>query len=129
MELQQELNQLLGAPAPAAAAEPTTKAPQKRKFSAAAKARMRKAQKEGWAKIRAAATTPIPEAPKKSRLSDQGVANIHAGIANRMEKKGTEAVVTGKKPKGKVSPALNTTRSEAMKASWAARKATLKTKS
>ena len=66
--LQKELGQLLGGSAETA----TTEAPRKYKFSAAARAKMRAAQKARWAAKRAQAQTistaeKPAEAPKKKR--------------------------------------------------------------
>src|SRR5271169_3495533 len=59
--LQQELDQLLGGEVSTPA--PTTPAPKKYKFSAAARAKMRRAQKARWAKIKGTAPAAKP-APK-----------------------------------------------------------------
>lgn len=52
-KLEKQLSDLLGASAPATTAA-ATKAPKKRKFSAAGLARIRAAQKLRWAKVHAA---------------------------------------------------------------------------
>ena len=130
LELQEELNQLLGAPAqaPTVAAEPTTEGPKKRVFSAASKAKMRQAQKERWARIKGTtATAPTPEAPKKRKLSPQAIANIRAGVAKRMAKKGGKAAVSEAKPKIQRSAAWRKAISLAAKARWAKAKAAGKT--
>ena len=88
--LQAELGQLLGSSAETAAIE----APRKSKFSAAARAKMRAAQKARWAKIKGTA-------PKKNKMSAQGLANIRAGVAKRMAAQG-KAV---QKPKRKMTDA------------------------
>jgi hypothetical protein len=83
--LQEELNQLLGAPIETAPAE----APKgKRKMSAAGRARIRAAAKARWAAIRAAkgAKAVKPVKKGKRKMSAQGLANIRAGVAKRMAK-------------------------------------------
>jgi len=105
--LQKELGQLLGDSGPGGAA--TTEAPNKRKVSAAGRARMRAAQKARWARIKGA------EAPKKRKLSAQGLANIRAGVAKRMASQG-KAV---RRPKIQRSAAWRAAVSAAAKARWA----------
>ncbi len=112
--LQKELGQLLGASGPGEAG--TTETPKKRKFSAAARARMRAAQKAKWARIKGAKGA---QAPTKRKLSAQGLANIRAGVAKRMAAKG-KAV---QKPKRKFSAAGRAALSAAAKARWAKVKA------
>jgi hypothetical protein len=63
--LQNELNELLGTEAPAPAAG--NEKPQKRKFSAATKARMRAAQKARWTRIKGTTPESTSEEPKKKR--------------------------------------------------------------
>jgi hypothetical protein len=87
-------------PAPAAMPEaPTLK---RRKFSAAARRRMREAQQLRWAKIRGASEPPAPtttEAPKaKRKMSKAGRANIVAALKKRWREKKAAAV--------KASPAV-----------------------
>ena len=119
LELQDELNQLLGAPAqvPALAAETaTTEAPKRRKVSAAGRARMRAAQLARWAKIKGTAPLTTPAAaPKKRKMSAEGLANIRAGVAKRMAAQGKPV----KKPKRKFSAAGRAALSAAAKARWA----------
>jgi hypothetical protein len=126
-DLQDELNQLLGAPsqAPTVAAESTTETPTKRTFSAASRAKMRQAQKERWARIKGttAESAPTPEAPKKRKLSPLAIANIRAGVAKRMAKKGGKAAVSEAKPKLERSAAWRKAISLAAKARWAKAKA------
>ena len=111
--LQDELGQLLGG----AGSTPAqmTEEPRKYKFSAAARARMRSAQKARWAKIKG--TAPTTAAPKR-KMSAEGLANIRAGVAKRMAAQG-KAV---KKTKRKMSPAAKARLSALAKARWAAAK-------
>ena len=80
--LQNELNEILGGEVstPAQASE----ASKKRKFSAAAKARMRAAQQARWAKIKGTAPEAKPAKKAKRKMSAQGLANIRAGVEKRM---------------------------------------------
>ena len=90
--LEVELKDVLGALAQPAAVE--AEAPKKRKVSAAARAKVRQAQKERWARIRGEASAPVmaePKAKRKKKLSAQGIANIRAGVAKRMAKEGIKA--------------------------------------
>jgi hypothetical protein len=96
-------------PAPAAMPEaPTLK---RRKFSAAARRRMKEAQQLRWAKIRGESESPAPasEAPKpKRKLSKQGRANIVAALKKRWAEKKTAAakpVRAAKKTAAKKAPA------------------------
>jgi hypothetical protein len=111
--LQDELGQLLGG----AVSTPAqmTEEPRKYKFSAAARARMRSAQKARWAKIKG--TAPTTAAPKR-KMSAEGLANIRAGVAKRMAAQG-KAV---KKTKRKMSAAAKARLSALAKARWAAAK-------
>jgi|ERR1039458_221279 hypothetical protein len=121
LELQDELNQLLGAPAPALAAEPTTQAPKKRKVSAAGRARMRAAQKARWAKIKGTAPSNEPATePKKRKMSAQGLANIRAGVAKRMSAQGKAPEAKPvEKARKKISAAGLANIRAAQKARWA----------
>jgi hypothetical protein len=112
--LQKELGQILGGSADTA----VTEAPKKRKFSAAARAKMRAAQRARWAKIKTA------QAPKKRKLSAQGLANIRAGVAKRMAAKG-KAV---QRPKRKMSAAAKARLSALAKERWARAKKAGKSK-
>jgi hypothetical protein len=106
--LQKELGQLLGGLAETA----TIEAPKKRKFSAAARAKMRAAQIARWAKIKG--TTP------KKKLSAQGIANIRAGVAKRMAAQGKAlAAKPVKKARKKISAAGLANIRAAQKARWA----------
>jgi len=107
--LQEEISQLLGGPAETAAIEAPRK---RRKVSAAGRARMRAAQIARWARIKGAKGT---KAPRKRRLSAQGLANIRAGVAKRMAAQG-KAV---QKPKIQRSAAWRAAVSAAAKARWA----------
>ena len=110
--LQKELGQLLGGGV-STPAQPT-EAPKKWKFSAAARARMRAAQKARWAKIKG--TTP----KKKGKMSARGLANIRAAQKARWAK-----VKAGKvqKPKRKLSAAGRARLAALAKARWAKVKA------
>jgi hypothetical protein len=96
--LQDELDVLLGASAVAAEAPA---APMKRKVSAAARAKMRRAQKERWARLKANNVAPAKAAPAAKAAS---------------------------KRKPKFSAAAKKRLSELAKARWAARKAAGKSK-
>jgi len=84
--LQEELGQLLGGEVPTPAQ--STDAPRKYKFSPAARARMRAAQKARWAKIKGAAPSAKAARKPKRKMSAQGLANIRAGVAKRMAAQG-----------------------------------------
>jgi hypothetical protein len=90
----------------------------RKKFSAAARHRMKEAQQRRWARIRGeseppAPATVIPAKKKKRKLSAAGKAAIVAALRKRWAAKRAEAAKTatkkaaGKKaaPKGKLSPA------------------------
>jgi hypothetical protein len=111
--LQEELGQLLGGevPTPAQATEPR----KKYKFSAAARAKMRAAQKARWAKIKETEPSVKPAQKFKRKMSAAGLANIRAGVAKRMAAQG-KAV---QKPKRKMTAAWR----KALERAWAARRA------
>ena len=111
--LQEELGQLLGGEVTTPAE--TTEAPKKYKFSAAARAKMRKAQKARWAKIKGTAQAAKPAPKTKRKMSAKGLANIRAGVAKRMAAQGKPA----HKPKRKFSAAGRAALSAAAKARWA----------
>jgi hypothetical protein len=141
--LQEELGQLLGSEV-STPAQPI-EVPKKRKFSAAARARMRAAQKARWAKIKGTApsATRAPKkkisaqglaniraaqiarwarikgakAPTKRKLSAQGLANIRAGVAKRMAAQGK--LVQKPKRKRKMTAAWR----RALERAWAAKRA------
>lgn len=118
--LQEELGQLLGSETstPAQSAD----APKKRKFSAAARAKMRAAQKARWAKIKgtAPATSDKPAKKAKKKMSAQGLANIRAGVAKRMAAQGkTVSAKPAKKAENKMSAAGLANIRAAQKARWA----------
>ncbi len=119
--LQSELNQILGAEVPTPAETPTTDGPQKRTFSDATKARMRASQQARWATVKGTAPTTSPvtsfESAPKKRLSDQGIANIRAGVVTRMAAKG--GVKLEQKPKIQRSAAWKAAISAAAKVRWA----------
>jgi hypothetical protein len=111
--LQEELGQLLGSETstPAQSAD----APKKRKFSAAARAKMRAAQKARWAKIKGTAPSAIPVQKPKRKMSARGLANIRAGVAKRMAAQGKVV----QRSKIKRSAAWRAAVSAAAKARWA----------
>jgi hypothetical protein len=111
--LQNELNAVLGGDTftPAEPAE----APKKRKFSAAAKARMRAAQQARWAKINGTAPSAKPAKKAKRKMSAQGLANIRAGVEKRMAAQGKVV----QEPKRKFSAAGRAALAAAAKARWA----------
>jgi hypothetical protein len=115
--LEQELNQLLGAPIETA---PTEAPKGKRKMSAAGRARIRAAAKARWAAIRAAkgvkAVKPVKKGKKK--MSAQGVANIRAGVAKRMAAQG-KAKAAQPAPKRPMSAVAKARLSALAKARWA----------
>jgi hypothetical protein len=112
--LQEELGQLLGGEV-STSAQPTEAPKKKWKFSAAARAKMRKAQKARWAKIKGTAPSAKPAHKPKKRLSAQGLANIRAGVAKRMAAQGKEV----QKLKIQRSAAWRAAVSAAAKARWA----------
>ena len=111
--LQEELGQLLGGEVSTPAQTP--EGPKKRKVSAAAQAKMRRAQKARWAKIKGTAPAARLAQKGKRKLSAKGLANIRAGVARRMAAQG-KAV---QKPKRKFSAAGRAALSAAAKARWA----------
>jgi len=121
--LQNELAEILGDEVPTPAQ--TTETPKKYKFSAAARAKMRAAQKARWAKIKG--TTPSIEpapAPKKRKMSAQGLANIRAGVAKRMAAQARAgATKPVKKAKKHFSAAARAALAAAIRARWAKAKA------
>ncbi len=119
--LQNELAEILGASGPGETT--ATETPRKYKFSPAARARMRAAQKARWAKIKGTAPSVKSAQMPKRKLSAQGLANIRAGVAKRMAAQG-KAV---RKPKRKFSAAGRAALSAAAKARWAKAKKAGKT--
>ena len=121
--LQEELGQLLGGETSTPAQ--TTEEPKKRRFSAYTRGKMRKAQQARWAKIKETAPSAKPApAPKKRKMSVQGLANIRAGVAKRMAAQGK----TVQKPKRKFSAAGRAAISAAAKARWAKAKKAAKSR-
>jgi len=118
--LQEELGQLLSGSYETAAIE----APKTYQFSAAARAKMRKAQKARWAKIKGTAPAAKSAQKPKRKMSAQGLANIRAGVAKRMAAQG-KAV---QKPKIRRSAAWRAAVSAAAKARWAKAKTAEKTR-
>jgi hypothetical protein len=106
--LQNELNEILGGDVLSPAQ--TIEAPKRRKFSAAAKARMRAAQQARWAKIKGTTPSATPAPKQKGKMSAQGLANIRAAQKARWAKrKGTASTTPtpsakpAQKPKKKLS--------------------------
>jgi hypothetical protein len=90
-----ELRAMLPAGPSETAATPEAPARKRRKFSAAARRRMREAQQRRWASIRgeskpAAPATPVAPKPKR-KLSKAGKAAIVAALKNRWAAKKAEA--------------------------------------
>lgn len=83
--LKAEFEQLLGAGVGTPA--PVTAEPKKRrKFSAAARANMRQAQKARWAKIKGQEASPTPAQKPKRKMSAAGRAAIAAAAKARWAK-------------------------------------------
>jgi hypothetical protein len=88
-----ELRAMLpGGTKPTAAATPEAPNVKRRKFSAAARRRMKEAQQKRWAKIRRESAPPAPattpETPKtKRKLSEEGRASIVAALKRRWAEK------------------------------------------
>ena len=117
--LQKQLSQILGGEV-STPAQPTEGPKKKRKFSAAARAKMRAAQKARWAKIKGTAPEAKPPKKAKKKMSAQGLANIRAGVEKRIAAQGKVV----QEPKRKFSAAGRAALSAAAKARWAkARKA------
>ena len=111
--LQEELGQILSGEV--SSPVETTEAGKKYKFSPAARAKMRAAQKARWAKIKGTTPSALPadEPKKKNKMSAEGLANIRAGVAKRM-------AAQGKAPKkSKMSAAGLANIQAAQKARWA----------
>jgi hypothetical protein len=121
--LQEELGQLLGGSGPAETA--TIEAPRKRKFSAAARAKMRAAQKARWARIKGTAPLIEPaQKPKKKQLSEAKLKALAKAREARWAKiKETKLGKPVQKPKRKMSAAGRAAISAAAKARWAKVKA------
>jgi hypothetical protein len=120
--LQNELTELLGGSGPAETA--TIEAPRKRKFSAYTRAKMRKAQRARWAKIKRIAPSAKPAKKPKRKMSAQGLANIRAGVAKRMAAQARAgATKPVKKVKKHFSAAARAALAAAIKARWAKAKA------
>jgi len=116
--LQEELGQILGGEV--SSPVETTELGKKYKFSPAARAKMRAAQKARWAKIKGTAPSVLPtDKPQKRKMSAEGLANIRAGVAKRMAGQG-KAPAT----KGKMSAAGLANIQAAQKARWAKAKKT-----
>jgi hypothetical protein len=83
--LQEELGQLLSGEV-SAPAQPAEAPLERRKFSAAAKARMRAAQRARWAKIKGTTASATPEQKPKRKMSAAGRAAISAAAKARWAK-------------------------------------------
>ncbi len=70
------------------------------------------------------ATTPGPQPGRKRRLSAQGLANIRAGVIKREKARALAQAEGLSRPAAKAASVANHRRAEAMKARWAAAKAT-----
>jgi hypothetical protein len=117
--LQVELSSILGGEASTPAPTTSTRK-QRRKVSAAGRARMRAAQIARWAAIKGTAPSE-PAAPKKKRkMSAEGLANIRAGVAKRWAAKGK--AVQKPKQKRKMTAAWRA----ALERAWEARRAKTK---
>ena len=105
--LQNELNAILGSGELATAVE--TGATQKRKFSAATRAKMRASQRARWAdKNETPAATPDErEKKKKGKMSAEGLANIRAAQQARWAKQKGTAAATATKPTKKLKRKLS----------------------
>ena len=123
--LQRELNEILGGSGPA---EPAAiDAPKKKwKFSAAARAKMRAAQKARWAKIKGTAST-TPATKKKGKMSAAGRAAIRAAQKARWEKIRGESQVASTPAKATKAPEKKRKMTAAWRAAleraWEARRA------
>ena len=133
LELQDELNQLLGAPAPVLAAEPTTQAPKRRKVGAAGRARMRAAQIARWAKIKgtAPAIEPATE-PNKKPVSEarlKGLAKAREArwakmrAAKRTQAEPAKASDKSAQEKPKQKRKMTAAWRKALERAWAAKRA------
>jgi hypothetical protein len=77
---------------------PGAPARKRKKFSAAARKRMKEAQQRRWAKVRGESGLPAPVAPEpekpKRRISKEGMKRIIAATKKRWAKKRAEAAKT-----------------------------------
>jgi hypothetical protein len=121
--LQNELTEILGGEVSTPAQ--TTEAPKKYKFSPAARARMRAAQKARWAKIKGTAPSIEPaQKPKRKQVSEAKLKALAKARKARWAKiKETKAAKPVQKPKRKMSAAGRAAISAAAKARWAKVKA------
>jgi hypothetical protein len=130
--LQKELNQLLGTPAETISTEATQAAKngrgKRRGMSAAGRAAISAAAKARWAKIKGTASLTKPAPKARRKLSASAIANIRAGVAKRMARKGGATKPAPKVIKRKMSVAGRAAISAAAKARWAKAKAQGKSK-
>jgi hypothetical protein len=85
LSLQEELGQILGGGV-STPAQPTEAPKRKWKFSAASRAKMRKAQKARWAQIKGITASAAPEQKPKRKMSAAGRAAISAAAKARWAK-------------------------------------------
>jgi hypothetical protein len=89
-----ELRAMLSGSPAESAATPKPATGQRRKFSAAARRRMKEAQQKRWAKIRGESAPPAPATPEhakaKRRISDEGMKRIIAATKKRFALKRAE---------------------------------------
>jgi len=82
-----ELRAMLSGVATQTAAAPEAPTRKRKKFSAAARKRMKEAQQRRWAKIRGKSGSPAPAAPEpkkqKRRISEEGMKRIIAATKKR----------------------------------------------
>jgi hypothetical protein len=82
-----ELRAILPGGSISTAATPEAPTRKRRKFSAAARRRMKEAQQRRWAKVRQDSESPAPETPEaaktKPRISKEGMARIIAATKKR----------------------------------------------
>jgi hypothetical protein len=95
---------------PAATPEPTTR--KRKRFSAAARKRMKEAQQRRWAKTRGESRPPVPaatpEPPKsKRRISEEGMKRIVAATKKRWRLAKAAKAQTAKKAPARTKAAAN----------------------
>jgi hypothetical protein len=125
-----ELRSLLSGGSTQTAATPEAPTRKRKKFSAAARKRMKEAQQRRWAKIRGESEPQAPEPPKaKRKLSKAGRAAIVAALKKRWR----ETKAAAAKPKRTVAKktavkkaAVKAASAKAAKKSTPAKKATVK---
>jgi len=109
-----ELKIILSGGSPEVATTPEAPARKRKKFSAAARKRMKEAQQRRWAKIRGESEPPAPatvKTPKpKRRISKEGMARIIAATKKRwrLQKAAAKAAAKKAAPALKKAPAKKT---------------------